>query len=90
VSVITKAPRRRANAAGIGLLKKNQGVSTVSGSGPLNGNGYSMTLARVPKSEGISSPFPFVEIRGQERTGIVGQHRIDAHNERGAVRIGSA
>ena len=71
-------------------LEKNPGVSTVSGSGPLNGNRYSMTLARVPESEGISSPFPFVEIRGQERTGIVGKHRIDAHNERGAVRVGPA
>jgi hypothetical protein len=49
-----------------------------------------MTLARAPKSEGISSLFPFAEIRGQERTGIVGKHRIDAYNERGADRIGPA
>jgi len=49
-----------------------------------------MTLARVPKSEGISSPFPFVEIRGKERAGIVGKHRIDAHHERSAVRVGPA
>jgi hypothetical protein len=47
-------------------------------------------VIRVPKSEGISSPIPFVEISGQERTGIVGKHRIDAHHERGAVRVGPA
>jgi len=48
------------------LLEKYPGMSTVSGSGPLDGNRYSMTLARVPKSEYVSLPFPFVEIRGQE------------------------
>lgn len=49
-----------------------------------------MTLAGVPKRKGIPSPIPFVKIRGQERTGVVRKHRIDAHHERGAVRVGSA
>ena len=53
------------------LLEKDPGVSTVSGSRPLNGNRNFVTLAGLPKSEDISSPFPFVEIRGQEPTGIV-------------------
>jgi hypothetical protein len=61
--------------------RKNPGVSTVSGSGPLNGNRYSMTLARIPKSEDISSPFPVVKIRGQKRTRIIRKHRIDTHQE---------
>jgi hypothetical protein len=65
-------------------------VSTVSGSRPLNGNRNFVALAGLPESEDISSPFPFVEIRGQERTGIVRKHRIDAHNERGAIRVGPA
>jgi hypothetical protein len=49
-----------------------------------------MTLARIPKSEDISSPFPFVEIRGQKRTRIIRKYRIDTHNERGSVRVGPA
>src|SRR5882672_9809421 len=53
------------------LLEKDPGVSTISGSRPLNGNRNFLTLAGLPKSEDISSPFPFVEIRGQERTGII-------------------
>ena len=65
-------------------------MSTVSRSRPLNGNGNFVALAGLPKSEDISSPLPFVEICGQERTSIIGKHRIDTHNERGAVRVGPA
>ncbi len=72
------------------LLEKDPRMSTVSGSGPLNGNRYSMTHASVSKSKGISSPFTFIEIRGQKRTSIIREHRIDAHNEWGAVCIGPA
>jgi hypothetical protein len=46
-------------------------VSTVSGSRPLNGSRNFATLTGLPKSEYISSPFPFVEIRGQKRTGMI-------------------
>ena len=49
-----------------------------------------MALAGLPEREDISSPFPFVKIRGQERTGITRKHRIDTHNEWGAIRVSPA
>src|SRR5258708_500364 len=50
------------------LVEKNPGVSTVSVSGPLNCNKYSLTLASLPKRQSIPSPNPFLDIRSQERT----------------------
>jgi hypothetical protein len=69
-----ETPRRR---CWYRFLEKNPGMSTVSGSRPLNGNGNFVALAGLPKSEDISSLLPFVEICSQERTGVICKHRID-------------
>jgi len=83
-------PRDAAPTLPVSVPQKKPSVSSVSGSRPLNGNWNFVALAGLPKSADISSPFSFVEIRGQERTGIVRKHRIDAHNERGAIRVDPA
>jgi len=57
-------PRDGVPTLPVSAPQKNPSVSTVSGPRPLDSNGNFVALAGIAKSGDISSPFPFVEIRG--------------------------
>jgi len=74
-------PSLRANAAGTASLKKEPNVSPVARPGPLQGRGHVHLAGCFQERARIFLPRCFVKIGGQEETGLIPKHRIDAHHE---------
>jgi len=71
----------RAQATGIAgrdpASEEHPGVCPFAGARNLEGNGHAKFITRLHERAGVLSPLGFVEIDGEEMTGIVLQQGID-------------
>jgi hypothetical protein len=81
VSVKICDPSFRASDARIAWSKKIQTCAPLPGARALQRGWNAQTTASFPKCLRVLSPTFLVEIDGQEKTGFVLKHRIDAHDE---------
>src|SRR5882724_6409487 len=66
---------------GDGFIEKEPNVPAVARPGPLQGSGHVHLLTCFQECARILLPRCFVKIGGQEETGLIPKHRIDAHHE---------
>ena len=69
------------------LFEEEPDVPTSSGSRPLQGGREFEPLANRKEGRGVVLPIGFVEIDRQEETRFVQEQRVDACDERLALRI---
>ena len=69
------------------LLEEEPDVPTSSGSRPLQGGREFEPFAHRKEGRGVVLPIGFVEVDRQEETRFVQEQRVDARDERLALRI---
>src|ERR1700730_17187356 len=71
-------PRQRGRDC---LVEENPDVRAVAGARTFQRGRDIQVTAGFPKRASVFAPPPFIEVDCQEETGLVLQHRIDAHDE---------